>query len=79
MGKLLDGVNETTPIMPRCKNSKVKIRSFHVQYGDETIFTYGCEPERTIAIFIELQCVTKTALLWSFQQKKLCFGARDLE
>lgn len=43
-GEIVGWVNETTPIMPRCKNSKVKDKEFSRQYGDETIFTYGCEP-----------------------------------
>lgn len=41
--ELVGWVNESTPIMPRCKNSKVKDKGFKKQYGDETIFTYGCD------------------------------------
>lgn len=37
-------VNESTPIMGRCKNKLVKDKDFQRQYGDETVFSYGCEP-----------------------------------
>lgn len=37
-------VNETTPIMGKCNNSLVKDKGFKKMYGDETVFTYGCEP-----------------------------------
>lgn len=43
-GEIVGWVNESTPIMPRCANSKVKDKAFLKQYGKETIFTYGCEP-----------------------------------
>lgn len=43
-GEIVGWVNESTPIMPRCANSKVKDKAFSKQYGDETVFTYGCEP-----------------------------------
>lgn len=43
-GEIVGWVNETTPIMPRCSNSKVKDKEFSRQYGEETVFTYGCEP-----------------------------------
>ena len=31
-------------IMGRCSNSKVNDKEFKRQYGDETVFSYGCEP-----------------------------------
>ena len=43
-GEIVGWVDENKPIMPRCKNSKVKDKEFLKQYGDETIFTYGCKP-----------------------------------
>lgn len=43
-GEIVGWVNEDTPIMPRCKNSKVKDKEFSKLYGEETVFTYGCEP-----------------------------------
>ena len=43
-GEIVGWINENTPIMPKCKNSKVKDKEFSKQYGAETIFTYGCEP-----------------------------------
>lgn len=42
--ELVGYVNESTPIMPRCKNSKVNDKEFKKQYGNETVFSYGCEP-----------------------------------
>ena len=37
-------VNETTPIMASVKNSKIKDKEFSKQYGEETVFSYGCSP-----------------------------------
>ena len=37
-------VNETTPIMASVKNSKIKDKEFSKQYGEETVFSYGCVP-----------------------------------
>ena len=42
-GEIVGWVNESTPIMGRCKNSKVQDKAFKKTYGDETVFTYGCE------------------------------------
>ena len=43
-GEIVGWIDENTPIMPRCKNSKIKDKEFSKMYGEETIFTYGCEP-----------------------------------
>ena len=43
-GEIVGWLNESTPIMPRCANSKVKDKAFSKQYGNETVFTYGCAP-----------------------------------
>lgn len=43
-GEIVGWVNESTPIMPRCSNSKLKDKAFSKQYGSETVFTYGCAP-----------------------------------
>ena len=43
-GEIVGWVNDTTSIMPRCDNTKVKDKEFVKRYGKETIFTYGCEP-----------------------------------
>ena len=37
-------VNEDTPIMASVKNSKIKDKEFTKQYGEETVFSYGCDP-----------------------------------
>lgn len=37
-------VNENTPIMASVKNSKIKDKEFTNQYGEETVFSYGCDP-----------------------------------
>ena len=37
-------VNENTPIMASVKNSKIKDKEFIKQYGEETVFSYGCDP-----------------------------------
>lgn len=38
-------VNENTPIMASVKNSKIKDKEFSKQYGEETVFSYGCDPD----------------------------------
>ena len=38
-------VNEFTPIMASVKNSKIKDKEFSKQYGEETVFSYGCDPK----------------------------------
>lgn len=37
-------VNESTPIMASVKNSKIPDKDFSKQYGEETVFSYGCDP-----------------------------------
>lgn len=37
-------VNESTPIMPSANNKKVNDKKFVKLYGDQTIFSYGCQP-----------------------------------
>lgn len=43
-GEIVGWVNESTPIMGRCNNKLVKDKEFLKTYGEETVFTYGCEP-----------------------------------
>ena len=38
-------VNENTPIMSSVKNSKISDKAFTKQYGEETVFSYGCDPD----------------------------------
>lgn len=38
-------VNESTPIMASVKNSKISDKAFTKQYGEETVFSYGCDRE----------------------------------
>ena len=38
-------VNEHTPIMSSVKNSKISDKAFTKQYGEETVFSYGCDPQ----------------------------------
>jgi len=42
--EIVGWVSENTTIMGRCSNKLVKDKEFSKQYGDETIFSYGCEP-----------------------------------
>lgn len=37
-------VNAQTPIMASVKNSKIKDKEFSKLYGEETVFSYGCDP-----------------------------------
>lgn len=36
-------VDEFTPIMASCDNKKIKDKEFVKQYGDTTVFSYGCD------------------------------------
>ena len=38
-------VNASTPIMSSCDNKKIKDKEFMKQYGDTTVFSYGCDPD----------------------------------
>lgn len=38
-------VNANTPIMASIKNSKISDKAFTKQYGEETVFSYGCNPD----------------------------------
>lgn len=37
-------VNDQIPIMASVKNSKISDKAFTKQYGEETVFSYGCDP-----------------------------------
>lgn len=37
-------VNDQIPIMSSVKNSKISDKAFTKQYGEETVFSYGCDP-----------------------------------
>lgn len=41
--EIVGWVDESTTIMGRCANKLIKDKAFTKQYGDETIFSYGCE------------------------------------
>ena len=36
--------NDGTPIMSNCENKKLNDKDFIKQYGDTTVFSYGCKP-----------------------------------
>jgi len=37
------------PIMPICNNKKINDKDFIKQYGDTTVFSYGCDPDNGFA------------------------------
>lgn len=41
--EIVGWVNDEQTIMGRCKNSLIKDKEFAKKYGDETVFSYGCE------------------------------------
>lgn len=41
-GEIVGWINDKTPIMPICDNSKILDKEFRKKYGKETIFSYGC-------------------------------------
>ena len=40
--EIVGWINEDTTIMGRCQNKLIKDKEFSKQYGEETIFSYGC-------------------------------------
>lgn len=43
-GEIVGYINKDTPIMPSASNKKINDKNFIKQYGENTIFSYGCEP-----------------------------------
>ena len=37
--------DDGTPIMPKASNKKLNNKEFIEQYGEETVFSYGCDPD----------------------------------
>lgn len=37
--------DDGTPIMPKASNKKLNNKEFIKQYGEETVFSYGCDPD----------------------------------
>lgn len=62
-GEIVGWINENTPIMPRCKNSKVKDKEFSKMYGEETIFTYGCEPGENRAFIYRITMTNEDGVM----------------
>ena len=43
-GEIVGYINKDTPIMPSASNKKINDKNFIKQYGENTIFSYGCGP-----------------------------------
>lgn len=41
--EIVGWVDDNTTIMGKCSNKLIKDKEFQKQYGDETVFSYGCE------------------------------------
>lgn len=41
--EIVGWIDDNKTIMGRCKNSLIKDKDFQKQYGDETVFSYGCD------------------------------------
>lgn len=41
--EIVGWIDDDTAIMAKCSNSKIKDKEFSKMYGDETVFSYGCE------------------------------------
>ena len=73
-GEIVGWIDENTPIMPSCDNSKVKDKEFTKQYGKQTVFTYGCpKGENDCYIYritmtnedgISVELPTEEVMLW---------------
>ena len=49
-------VNANTPIMASVKNSKIKDKEFTKQYGEETVFSYGCDRAGNFDWIYDVDC-----------------------
>ena len=73
-GEIVGWIDENTPIMPSCDNSKIKDKEFTKQYGKQTVFTYGCpKGENDCYIYritmtnedgISVELPTEEVMLW---------------
>lgn len=63
-GEIAGWIDENTPIMPRCQNSKVKDKEFSKMYGEETIFTYGCEPGENRAFIYRITVTNEDGIVF---------------
>ena len=43
-GEIVGFLEDGRPIMPSCNNSRLNDKDFIKKYGDETVFSYGCDP-----------------------------------
>lgn len=43
-GEIVGFTHNGIPIMPTCENKKTQDKEFIKQYGETTVFSYGCEP-----------------------------------
>lgn len=41
--EIVGWIDDDTTIMAKCSNAKIKDKEFSKMYGDETVFSYGCE------------------------------------
>lgn len=41
--EIVGWIDDNTTIMAKCSNAKIKDKEFSKMYGDETVFSYGCE------------------------------------
>lgn len=60
-------VNERTPIMASVKNSKIKDKEFSKQYGEETVFSYGCVPQPTHMLMVPEDWDGRSCVMQSVQ------------
>lgn len=49
-----------TPIMPACSNKKLNDKEFVKQYGEQTVFSYGCVPSGRVGVGITQDIVPKS-------------------
>lgn len=61
--ELVGWVDEKTPIMPKVNNSKIQDKNFKKMYGNETVFTYGCEPNQCDCYIYRITMTTEEGMV----------------
>ena len=56
--------HDGTPIMSSCDNKKIGSKEFTKQYGDTTVFSYGCSPGHLGGLIIDKEIVNNEAIVY---------------
>ena len=58
-GEIVGYIDNNTPIMPSVSNKKTNDKEFIKRYGEQTVFSYGCEPGQSDFYVYRMTCVNE--------------------